>query len=307
VGYLYWIHVLREQGNWSQVAAVCVEALGQASLERHRLQVARTLVKAARTVGDRPALVTGLREAFRAEPTGKRLCRLLHFAKEGRERELSSALDLLSGDRELRRLHTAALLVAGRLAQAWELPGRRTESAGWSFDVTGTALLFSGVLLALCAPRAAQAVSARSLLDRYCGEDGYAEASGDDDEKSRSPELAELVARGLATVSLSPEQATQYEQWAVALTRKRVEIIVGGNHRKAYDRAAAVLAATAECLAIRGKTDAARALLAHYRDDLYRRRPAFRAELQAAVAGAPILTAAPEEGAVMTGPRPRKR
>jgi hypothetical protein len=63
--------------------------------------------------------------------------------------------------------------------------------------------------------------------------------------------------------------------WCLAVAKKRVAAIVGGQHRRDYDMAAALSAACMEVLQIRGQAEAGRKLL----DDLYARYPRHRAFL----------------------------
>jgi hypothetical protein len=75
----------------------------------------------------------------------------------------------------------------------------------------------------------------------------------------------------------------------MSIGRRRVEQIVGAKHRGAYDRAAEVLGALAECCILKGDQEAGRDLIDEYRNRKFNRYPAFRGELDGILASSSIL------------------
>jgi hypothetical protein len=93
----------------------------------------------------------------------------------------------------------------------------------------------------------------------------------------------------LRSATTSPEEITQYRLWAMSIGRRRVEQIVCAKHRGAYDRAAEVLAALAECCVLNGDEEGGRDLIDEYRNRKFNRYPAFRGELDRVLACSSIL------------------
>jgi CBS-domain-containing membrane protein len=81
---------------------------------------------------------------------------------------------------------------------------------------------------------------------------------------------------------LTSEQQAALLGWCLDVARRRVEAIVGNQHRGSYDRAALLLTSCTEVLRLRGQAQEARRLLDDVRQQFQRHR-AFQAELQAAV------------------------
>jgi uncharacterized Zn finger protein len=83
-------------------------------------------------------------------------------------------------------------------------------------------------------------------------------------------------------VSWSRDQQEKFLAWCLEVAKKRVEAIVGGQHRNSYDKAAVLAAACVEVLRQRGNNREADAFLNGIRTRFPRHR-AFQAELNEAV------------------------
>jgi hypothetical protein len=93
---------------------------------------------------------------------------------------------------------------------------------------------------------------------------------------NKQRKLLERIYTGeLAGWRLSPAGQGELLTWFLVVAKKRVAEVVSGQHRRDYDAAAALSAACAEVLRIRGQAEAGRQLL----DDLYARYPRHRAFL----------------------------
>ena len=263
-------------------------------------------------------VLEGRREAFFSVPDEPRLLALLEEARRQGQRdgELAGALDRLlepgraglEGD-ELKgaglevvgpdwpgfgRIHPAlpvkALLMAGRLGEAFER-GRESRAIGWSYGSTPSGVLFAAVLSFLALDRLDSADAVRTVLQRYV--DGSSEEYGWPPEPGKaeeeSPSASEEVLRGLAEVTASEGERETWLTWALKLGRIRVDEIVSNKHRKAYRRAAEVLAALAECLQLLGRGEEGRHLVEEYRDIRYPRHSAFRGEVNQVIAGSRLL------------------
>jgi len=106
--------------------------------------------------------------------------------------------------------------------------------------------------------------------------------SADAGEASVLTRLQRASMAYLPEVSLPSETQASILAWCQDVVRRRVDAIVGNQHRGSYDKAALLLAACAELLRHLDKAQEAAALLANARQRFPRHR-AFQTELQATV------------------------
>jgi hypothetical protein len=95
-------------------------------------------------------------------------------------------------------------------------------------------------------------------------------------------QLNAAYAELLLNAPLSEEQQKSYLTWCLEVIMKRVNGIVGGQHRRSYGKAAALASAGIEVLRLRGDDRAAQTLLDEVRGRFPRHR-AFQGELNAAI------------------------
>jgi hypothetical protein len=75
----------------------------------------------------------------------------------------------------------------------------------------------------------------------------------DKDERALLKRLQHVYARGIAEASLFPRQQKQFLIWCISVAKRRVNAIVGDQHRNSYGKAATLILACAEVLRSRGK------------------------------------------------------
>ncbi len=176
-----------------------------------------------------------------------------------------------------------ACVLAGDIEGAHRLASRE-KVLGWSdssnpqgFVVPLFLVLLSGKTLNAL-PSSLKQLWHRGL-ETSLGLDDWAE---DDSELAKPRKrLERIYAEQLPRMALSQEKQEAFLAWCLAVSQKRVKAIVGEQHRRSYDKAAGLLAACAEVLRLRGKPEAAKAILDDVRQQFPRHR-AFLAELDAA-------------------------
>ncbi|MBK6561973.1 hypothetical protein [Candidatus Amarobacter glycogenicus] len=94
--------------------------------------------------------------------------------------------------------------------------------------------------------------------------------------------LERAYTQSFARVSLAYHQQATLLAWCLEVAQKRTQAIVGGQHRKSYDKAAILTVACAEVLQLRGDRAAASGLVNETRTRFPRHR-AFLTELTTAV------------------------
>ena len=300
LGWLFWMHLLALEGDWHGVAAAAAEALPLVDYPHLRARIAEQLAEAGRRLGRADLVLTGQREIFFSAPSDARLIRLVEeAAAQGlREQELERALEFLAADRQSEKtLWVKLLVMTGKLETAFETEAGNA-AVGWSDSQSVAGVLFGAVLFLLCHRTGEKADTVRRVLVRYAdggwGSYGPDSGFGDDGEPQTAPAVSisgEILRglRGLRPDHLSPEQKARYLQWAIQVGRKRIEHIVSNQHRGAYDRAAEVLGALAECFLLNGQDEEAWAIIDEYRNRRYNRHRAFREELDRVIASSTLL------------------
>jgi hypothetical protein len=289
IGYLFWIQCLEGKGDWHGMFDSCLEALEVLPMSGFREQAAGYLVKAATELGDANAVLRGKRERFLSAPDERNLIGHLEEAEKQdvRTRELEAALasrpQIEASQGGLGDLYIKMLLMAGKLDDAFNL-GKDGASIGWSFGKVG--ILFSSVLSVLT-ESSPKATVVQALLREYA-EETYSFHHGDGEGEGREMIHGE-IARGLASIRLSQSEKEKYSAWAERIGRDRVERIVSGKHRRAYDRAAQVLGALAEYHVLSNARDKALSLLNEFLRVKFPRHHAFRTEAKHVMQGTELL------------------
>jgi hypothetical protein len=301
--YLDWCRALAAEGKHRQALAAAQTALKTlAPALPIRAAIADQLCAAALRLGDQKALQAGQWEGFSAAPVLTRLLilwegmphaerrrklmrkaarriaeYLAHPPREPRWQDEWYADELEFPEWVDKSVLGHAYLLAGDLAPARQLAEReKLQSWGISDKVQGFVVAFGLALLSGKTlnklPRGLKRLWRHSL-----------EATRDMDERpettrgeiKQGTQLEHIYAGELAGWRLSPDEQETLLTWCLTVAKKRVAEIVDGQHRRRYEMAAALGAACAEVLRIRGQAEAGRKML----DDLYARYPRHRAFL----------------------------
>jgi len=314
--YLDWFTALEEEGQHAQVLTAAREALqtlpGDLPI---RAAIADHLCGAAALLDDLPSLREGRWEAFAAKPTLSRLLDLWEAFPAGAERTgwMQRAIEHIEIEKvrardsrfapfpypaldDLERpvrpgdaLLAHARLLAGDLETAHRAAAEK-RVLGWSGASSDQALVVSFLLILLSGESAGtlppnlSALWSWSLLATSLGFWGYG-GSGEEGLPKRAAQVyAEHLAWGResGSLALGEEREETYLAWCLDVARKRVEAIVGNQHRKSYGKAAMLTVACAETLRLRGNESAARTWVSEIRERFPRHR-AFQSELKTAI------------------------
>lgn len=281
-GYLHWIRSLDRRGDSPAMISVCEEALDNLPAGPHREQAAVYLATAARRLGHSELVLRGMRECFLSAPDEDNLMGLLAEAErqQVRSEELETILASpcmtteAGGQRE--NLRVKIQLMAGKLEEALD-ERRDAGGLGWSYGETGT--LFGGVLSVLT-DHSGMATIVQEILKRYtAGESHRFDRHGLEPKEGRD-EVYRQVLRGLSSVGLPRERKEELLAWAERLGGQRIEAIVSSRSRGAYDRAAQVLGALAECRVHIQTGSEAASLVREFAQVKFPRHHAFRREVK---------------------------
>ncbi|MDH7485353.1 MAG: hypothetical protein QHJ81_03660 [Anaerolineae bacterium] len=305
--YLDWFTALAQEGKNQEVLLAAQEALQTlpAGLPI-RAAIADHLCAAAERL-DRPeALRAGRWEAFLVKPTLARLLDQWEATPTGEVRTTlmrqavehlryclahppSRQVEAWPGEDDLERpvwvgksVLAHACLLAEDFRAAHQLAiGEKV--LGWSSgdNPQGLVVPFFLVLLSGKAPGALPPNLARLWEWGLQSSIGFW-FGGRESEESLLKRLERAYKEQLARVSLDRERQEEFLSWCLDVAKRRVDAIVGNQHRKSYDKAAVLAAACAEVLRLRGDRGAASSLVDDIRNRFPRHR-AFQAELNAAV------------------------
>jgi hypothetical protein len=171
--------------------------------------------------------------------------------------------------------------MSGNLNSAFAL-AKNEKGVGWS---SGNNV---GVVLSVLADYSEKEGTIKTILKDYASKRAiYSERFSIDDGKSTS--FYDEIIKGLTQNKEIKLQASEYFSWAEKIGTKRIEHIVSNNHRRAYERAAQVLASLAEVYFAMGQQSKAAKILHNYYNEKYNRFSAFRKEVKAVVKASDLL------------------
>jgi hypothetical protein len=177
-----------------------------------------------------------------------------------------------------------AYLFAGEWEQAHQLAARE-KVLGWSESENpqGLVMPYFLVLLSRKPARALPRNLARvwqQALENSIGWE-YGDESGQEENRLLK-RLERAYGEVISSVDLDLDQQGKFLAWCLDVAKRRVNAIVGDQHRGSYGKAATLIAACAEVLRLQGNNEEARALLDQVRNRFPRHR-AFQSELDAAL------------------------
>jgi hypothetical protein len=315
--YLDWFAALEQESRYCEVLEAAQEALQELPANLPiRAAIADHLCKAAAELSEPSIFQAGRWEAFLVKPTAARLVALWEAIPEVMERldrmrgavrhvedylehppTRSTLWDFGSDDLEHPAwVDKSALAHAYLLSGEWEAAHRLAAAEkplGWSSSNNPQGLAVAFFLMALSGkvPGALPANLGRLWREALgCsagfGSLGFDELSETMGAQGRETTLVEHLNAAyrelLLNAPLSEEQQKNYLTWCLEVITKRVNGIVGGQHRRSYGKAAALAGAGIEVLRLRGDEQAAQALLDEVRGRFPRHR-AFQGELNAAI------------------------
>lgn len=238
-----------------------------------------------------------LRECGGAEPERarlmKRAARHLEKALAREERTPLPDWRELPEDWEEERDERFARPDEGLLAQArllghdwkaaWE-SAARAEVLGWSDSDNPQGLVVPFLLWWLSGPSTAEGPvrAVEELWGKALENSVSSETWEEKVERELSEKLSHAYAEVLAALAVSRPRQEELLEGCLGVARERVRAIVRAKHRRAYGKAALLLAACAEVLQGRGQPARAQELVRQLREE-FPRHSAFQEEVEAAL------------------------
>lgn len=177
-----------------------------------------------------------------------------------------------------------AYLFAGEWEQAHRLAARE-KVLGWSESENPQGLVVPFFLMlrsrkpTRALPRNLAQVWQQALENSIGW--GYEGETGEEENRLLE-RLERAYAETIASANLSLAQREQFLGWCLDVAKRRVNAIVGDQHRGSYGKAATLSAACAEVLRLQAKNEEAKAVLDQVRNRFPRHR-AFQSALDAAL------------------------
>jgi hypothetical protein len=301
--YLDWLAALEREERYLDELSAAQEVLRTlpAGLPI-RAAVADYLCKAALQLNDTQALRAGKWEAFVAKPLLQRLLDIWEVTPDSeRLIQMQPAVRHIRnymaqphpkleagypfGD-DLERpvwIRNTDLVHAALLAGDWRAAHQMAaheQVLGWSSseNIQGFVLAFFLVLLSGKSIAELPGNLAQFWQERLINSSGYWYS----EEKSLSRRLENAYAKLFERITVNSGEQSEALAWILDIANRRVDAIVGGQHRGSYEKAAILITACAEVLDLRGEKDQANGLLSAVRNRFPRHR-AFQAELNSAI------------------------
>ncbi len=288
-GFLYWIQLLLEKEDWQVASLASIEALDVLSNGSFREQAAGYLSLCGENLADKSLILSSKREKLISAVTETNI---LDFVDEAnsqgvRDAELAKFRDIITKPEfsELvgSRIYTKFVLVSGDINTAFhsQLKG---SCIGWSSGSTG--LVFCAALY-IISGRSDRPTTITKLLRNYTeGLYGYSLSH----TGSKQITMYDEIMIGLKQCKSDAGDNKEMWEWAQKIGCDRIDHIVSNKHRNAYERAAAVLGALAECFILLDEKDKAQSFVKDFYSNRYKRFSAFRREIKGIFASSEMLT-----------------
>jgi hypothetical protein len=293
--YLDWIEALEKEADTEAVIQAAREGL--AAIPRDnitRSEVARVLARMGEKRDDHALKLEGYEERFYSEPSIRHVLDLYIAAIEcGRWEEMRDQAEQrikeLRGkgrasagyyDRERKTssvsegIVCSVLLLGGRYEQVFEM-SRNKGSLGWSSVDHPKQVVVTFTMVVL----AKKGFHSNILMKQWEAAIGNTSYEID---KAYIEKYKQLANHARQSISFTGEQEQFYLQWCMDEVGRRVDAIVGNQHRGSYHKAAGLVVAMAEVLASREREQEGKSFIAKYRGK-YPRHSAFRSELAASM------------------------
>jgi hypothetical protein len=307
--YLDWFTALESEGKHREVLIAAQEALQKLPAKLPiRAAVADHLCDAAAKLNETDALRAARWEAFLVAPILERLLdlweatptdertRLMsqaaehakrHIAHPPRYKDKFEEAEWDADDiEEPAWINRSVLAHAYLLAENWDAAhelAAREKVLGWSSSESAQGLVVPCFLVLLSGKQPSTLPPSLKRLWELALDlsSGFSHWDASGNKKHGTPQrLAHAYAERLGVASLSAAQQTEFLAWCLNVANKRVNTIVGEQHRGSYGKAAMLIVACAEVLRARGDGKAANAIIEDARNRFPRHR-AFQSELDA--------------------------
>jgi tetratricopeptide (TPR) repeat protein len=325
--YRKWVQALAEDGRTDEAVQAAQEALrALPPTGEIRAWIAEFLAETTEKQHDGPARLEARREAFRATPTLARLSYLCEAAEPVGQlkpvvhaettrlrsvvanRSRQKGVDPMERQRGHRLLATL-LLLDGETEEAIAL-AQRAPAVGWSGGEHPGPVVVPYLLCA--AAVGAEPAAGTALADLWRGIDADEppfpmwdlDARDDDfdDEpevswpdaslKPRPVRLTPFLRAQIERQPVDPEQRARFLKIAWTMAERRVKEILDKKHRRAYERAALLVAALSEARVMAGDPASGHTLLTNVRQT-FSRFSAFTRELDKVARRSPLLPTPP--------------
>jgi hypothetical protein len=302
--HLAWVDALATADRFDEAADAAREAFDLPSADTpHRAAAADRLAEVTTRLADLTGAVEARRQAWRTEPTRRRLLALVTTAQSAgildetleAEARASTGVDRLTCELVLLAGHLdrAVVALAGSDPRGWSSPthpGPVVLPCLWVAATTAVPPLAEGSHWGQAF--ASIDLDVQSLhewqLDDLSEDDRTGRSDADDPSATSTP-LTDLLTRAILGSPARPGERRRWLATAAATVEERVDAVVGNKHRRAYARVASLVVAHAEALAVAGKASDGRAYVTGIREK-YPRHTAFRSELDTAVSTSTLIS-----------------
>jgi len=306
--FVEWLEALKKGENYTEMIRAAKIGLAKLSDRLEiRARIADYLYEAAKQLGKKALVGESLKEALYASPSVSRLLNLLDHAKD-REQKIEYLNGALARCEEIKKrteqadspqanfnrspdlfendvpgnLEVYCWLLKGDYAKASDLISP-SKALGWSSGNSPNAILIPFFLYARWDHEKRLTAN---LADLWTDATDAAIRFGEFYQRdSTSGELGLRLRAHLENVlnefPIPEKEREEYFKAAEKAAFKRVDVIVGGKHRKSYWKAAQLLLAVAETYWSNGKTAEGQRFVSRFKEK-FNRHSAFRAELQKA-------------------------
>lgn len=290
--YVDWIAALEIENDINSVIQVAREGLSKIPRDYTvRAEVAETISRIGKKLGDKKLELEGYRECFYSSPCMGYLLDLYITARQCgcfekiRDEAEQRIMELLNKNRVPANIYHSreqnasftsegllsnALLLGGRYEKVFEMC-KSKGPLGWSSSENPKPILVTFMMIVLSKDEIYSKVIFKQR-DEAIANTSY-------NAKKDYIEKYYTVIDGLkGSIRLNMDEEEFYLKWCIDEIGYRIDAIVGNQHRGSYYKAAGLLVALAETLANRGQKQEGMDLIERYRSK-YPRHTAFKSEV----------------------------
>jgi len=265
--YLDWVMMLRNKNE--DITDTCFYALDRVTEVKTGLKICYYLAEQAEKNGDGRNCLAAWEKAFCYERALSSLLNMLKYAKifQCQEDKLRYALKQIKNtDHSNKTVEIHILIFLGDLEKAYEIC-RGGKALGWSYGSAHIPVLAGFFMKLLSAGKNRMSNHIDNFWNAYT------------DAFNKHPEYNRCIAEAIEAARITEQEKDTYYQWCIKICCDRIDGIVSGQHRNAYDRAAQTLAACEELRANIYGNDASKSLVMRYLNK-YPRHSSFKGSVR---------------------------
>jgi hypothetical protein len=252
--YLDWVVKLEEaKSNDKEIIEGCLEGLSKISkIEKVRDPLAKVMIRAAKNSNESSLVISGIKEAYQANPNIENAILLIHYSNEYGYDLLENINFAINTIKSIKKEDSELLfklyVLAGQIDNAFDLVKAEGNGnpllVGWSYSNAKTPEFLAFLFSFLSKENRIYSKIINRMLNVH-----LFRINSTEKEINIRVIYEEILDNAMKNTVINDNEKLALIKWCKDITLGRVDKIVSNQHRGAYDRAAEVLLACSEMIA----------------------------------------------------------